>query len=59
MQSLSKEEIFRKASANQRAIFSAGSTMTLSLLGMLLLSTINSIVVTVVYRRVLFKQRTI
>lgn len=57
--SKTKEEIFKQARDNQRAIFSPGSTMTLSLLGMLLLSTINSIVITIVFRRVLFKQRTL
>lgn len=58
-QSLTKEEIYEKVRQNPRAMYSAGSTMTISLLGMLILSTINSIVVTIVYRRVLFKQRTL
>lgn len=59
MESLTREEIFDKAIANQKAIFSPSSTMTISLLGMLLLSTINSIILTVVFRRILFKQRTL
>lgn len=57
--SLTKEEIFEKGMMNQKAIFSAGSTMTLSLLGMLLLTTINAIILTIIFRRVLFKQRTL
>lgn len=59
METLTRKEIFDKAIANQRAIFNPGSTMTISLLGMLLLSTINAIILTVVFRRVLFKQRTL
>ncbi len=58
-ESRTKEEIYEKAVENQKAIYSAGSTMTISLLGMLLLTTINAIVVTVVFRRILFKQRTL
>lgn len=56
---LTKEEIFQEMSKSPKAMFSPGSTMTLSLLGMLLLTTINAIVLTVIYRRVLFKQRTL
>lgn len=55
MESLTKEEIYKKAIANQRAIFSPTSTMTISLLGMLLLSTINAIILTFVFRRLLYK----
>lgn len=58
MESKTDEEIYKLAIKNQAAIFSPGSTMTLSLLGMLLLSTINSIILTVVFRKVLFKQGT-
>lgn len=56
---MTNDEIIEKMSQSPKAMFSAGSTMTLSLLGMLLLTTINAIVLTVVYRRVLFKQRTL
>jgi hypothetical protein len=55
MESMTKEEILKKATDNQRAIFSPTSTMTISLLGMLLLSTINAIILTFIFRRVLFK----
>jgi hypothetical protein len=59
LESLTREEIYEKAIANQKAMFSPGSTMTISLLGMLLLSTVNAIILTVIFRRVLFKQRTL
>lgn len=52
---MTKEEIIAKNLENMKATISPGSTMTLSLLAMLLLSTINSIFVTVVYRRVVFR----
>lgn len=56
---MTKEEILAARSKSYHAVFSPGSTMTLSLLGMLLLTTINAILLTVVYRRVLFQQRTL
>lgn len=59
LESLTREEIYEKAISNQKAMFSPGSTMTISLLGMLLLSTVNAIILTVIFRRVLFKQRTL
>ena len=59
LESLTREEIYEKAIANQKAMFSPGSSMTISLLGMLLLSTVNAIILTVIFRRVLFKQRTL
>ena len=40
---------------NQQAVFSPGSTMTVAMLGMLILATINSIFITVVYRKVIFR----
>ncbi|MES2555099.1 MAG: DUF4199 family protein [Bacteroidota bacterium] len=57
--SLTKEEIYAKAMEGPKSFYNPGSTMILSLLGMLLLTTVNAIVVTVVFRRVLFKQRTL
>ena len=59
MQVLTKDEIRNKAMANYRSMFNPTSTMTISLLGMLVLSTINAIILTVIFRRVLFKQRTL
>lgn len=52
---MTKEEIIAKNLDNMKATINPGSTMTLSLLGMLVLSTINSIFVTVVYRKVVFR----
>jgi hypothetical protein len=57
--SLSKEEILQKRRSGYKQVFSAGSTMTMSMLGLLLLSVINAIVLTIVFRRVLFRQRTL
>lgn len=56
---MTKEEILVKGKENLKATFNAGATMTLSMLGMLVLSTINSIFVTVVYRKVVFKNQRI
>lgn len=58
-ESLTKEEILKQAMQGPKSFYNPKSTMLLSLLGMMLLTTINAIVVTVVFRRVLFKQRTI
>lgn len=57
-EAMSTEEIFKDMQKNPRAMFSAGATMTLSLLSMLVLSTLNAVLLTVIYRRVLFKQGT-
>lgn len=57
--SMTKEEILVKAMEGPKSFYSPGSTMILSLLGMLLLTTVNAILVTVVFRRVLFKQGTL
>jgi len=53
--SLSKKELFDKLAQNPRSMFKAKSTFVISLLGMLLLSVMNAIVLTVVYRRLIFK----
>ncbi|WP_343605142.1 DUF4199 domain-containing protein [Fluviicola sp.] len=58
MEVLTKEEIYNKAMTNYRSMFNPVSTMTISLLGMLILSTVNAILLTVIFRRILFKQRT-
>jgi hypothetical protein len=58
MEVLTVDEIRNKAMSNYRSMFNPTSTMTISLLGMLLLSTVNAILLTVIFRRVLFKQRT-
>lgn len=52
---MTDEEIREQLVSNQRAMFSAKSALTVSLLGMLILSTINSIFITVVYRKLIFR----
>lgn len=52
---LSKEEILSQLKENLERNYSASFTLTVSLLGLLLLATINSIFVTIVYRRLIFR----
>ncbi len=52
---MTKDEIRSQLKSNQQAMFSAKSALTISLLGMLILSTINSIFLTVVYRKLVFR----
>ena len=52
---MTKEEIYEQLIQGPRSFYSAGSTMTISMLALLLLGTMNSIFVTVVYRKVVFK----
>lgn len=52
---LSKEEIYEQLKSGPEGFYKASSTMTLSMLALLLLATLNSIFVTVIYRRVVFK----
>lgn len=52
---LSKEEIFEKLKEGPEGFYNPSSTMTLSMLAMLLLATLNSIVITVIYRKIVFK----
>ncbi|MNY26633.1 hypothetical protein D3C86_1604920 [compost metagenome] len=59
MEVLTKKEIYNKAMSNYHSMFNPASTMTISLLGMLVLSTVNAIILTVIFRRILFKQRTL
>lgn len=54
--SKTKQEIRSAIMDNQRAVYSAGSTMTVSWLGMLILSTLNSVIVAIIYRRILFRR---
>ncbi len=53
LSTMSLDEIRDKAVANQTAMYSAGSVTTISLLGMMMLSTLNAIILTVIFRRVL------
>lgn len=52
----SKEEIIKKSSANIRNWYNPTSVMTISLLAMLMLSVMNSLILTIIYRRILFRQ---
>jgi len=54
---LSKEEIHDEVMQGYRSTYSANSTLTLSLLGMIVMSAMNSIFITIIYRRVVFRPR--
>jgi hypothetical protein len=51
-----RDEIYDAIMQGPKSFFKASSTMTISLLALLLLATLNSIFVSVVYRRLIFKQ---
>ncbi|MBU2019236.1 MAG: DUF4199 domain-containing protein [Bacteroidetes bacterium] len=51
-----KEEILAELKKGPKSFFNAGSTFTLSLLAMLLLSTLYSIFVSLVFRKIVFKK---
>jgi hypothetical protein len=51
----SREEIIKKANDSNKGFYNPTSTMTLSMLALLLLATLNSIFVTVIMRRVIFR----
>jgi hypothetical protein len=55
-EALSKEEILTKSAESIKPWYQASTVMTISLLGMLMLSVINSLVLTIIYRRLLFRQ---
>lgn len=57
MEVMTKEEIIKRAMENHRSFYNPSSTSTLALLGLILLSTLNSIFVTIIYRKVVFKPR--
>lgn len=52
---MSNDEIRDKSIENQKVWYGAGMVTTISLLGMMMLSTLNAIVLTIVFRRVLSK----
>jgi hypothetical protein len=52
---LSAEEIFSKMKSGYESFYSPNSTMILSLLALILLSTLNSIFVTVIFRKIVFR----
>jgi len=53
---MTKEQIYDLMVQSPRAVFKASTTMTISMLALLLLGTLNSIFVALVYRKVVFKQ---
>lgn len=55
---MSKEEIITKMKTGYESFYNPVSTMTLSMLALLLLATLNSIFVTVILRRIVFKNIT-
>lgn len=55
-EAFSKEEILEKSAESIRPWYQASTVMTISLLGMLMLSVINALVLTAIYRRLLFRQ---
>jgi len=54
---LSKEEIKEKVMEGLRSTYSPNSVLTLSLLGMIVMSAVNSIFITIIYRRIVFRPR--
>lgn len=50
-----KDEIYQKLIQGPRGFYSPTSTMTVSMLAMLLLTTLNSIFITIIYRKIVFK----
>jgi len=53
--SMTKEEMYNQLVQNPRSFFNYKTVFTMSLLGMLMLSVLNAIVLTVVFRRLIFK----
>ena len=52
---MSKDQIRESIVSNQRAMYSAQAVTTISLLGMLILATFNSIFITIVMRKLVFR----
>jgi hypothetical protein len=52
---MSKEELYEELSKGPKNFYNPTSTMTVSLLSLLLLATLNSIFVTIVYRKIVFR----
>lgn len=52
----SREEIYDSIMQGPKSFFKASSTMAISMLSLLLLATLNSIFVSIVYRRFIFRQ---
>ncbi len=52
---MGKKEIYEEMRQGPRNLYNAKFTMTVSLLAMLLLTTVNSILITIIYRRLIFR----
>jgi hypothetical protein len=52
----SKEEIYDSIMQGPRSFYKPGSTMAISMLSLLLLATVNSIFVSLVYRKIMFRK---
>lgn len=52
------DELRESLTSNQEAMYSAQAVTTISLLGMLILATFNSIFITIIYRKLIFRQPT-
>lgn len=50
------DELRESLTSNQKAMYSARAVTTISLLGMLILATFNSILVTIVFRKLIFRR---
>jgi hypothetical protein len=53
---MSKDEIRESIITNQEAMYSPQAVTTIGLLGMLLMATVNSIFITIVMRRIIFRE---
>lgn len=53
---MTKDEMFEAMSSNAKAMFAPGSSMTLAMGGLLLLALINSILVAIILRRIVFRR---
>lgn len=56
-ESLSKEEVIKKSSESIRPWYQPKAVMTIALLGMMMLSVINALGFTIIYRKILFPPR--
>ena len=54
---MTKEQIREKIVANTKGVYSAKSTAILGLLAMTVYATINSLLITAIYRKVVFKNK--
>jgi hypothetical protein len=55
MENKNSEEIKREVMANTRSMYSAKFTMIITLLALMVYSTLNSMVIAIIYRRVVFR----